>query len=128
MAAETLSHRLRDSPGARIVVDSLPAMSYYLDVEHAVYYHRGYSRFHSYSREHGRRDMWSGRRLLSTPEELSAYAEPAEEIWLVGSIDLVGRTDADLAAAALADGRLIEVGRDVLGQDKRIELVRLRHR
>jgi Dolichyl-phosphate-mannose-protein mannosyltransferase len=128
MAAETLARRHAEAPGTRIVVDSLPAMSYYLDVEHAIYYHRGWSRFEDYSRERGRRDMWSGHRLLSTPEELSAYAEPAEELWLVGSIERIGRTDTDLAAAALADGQLIEVGRDILGQDGRIELIRLRHR
>jgi hypothetical protein len=125
-AAETLARRHADAPGARIVVDTLPAMSYYLDVEHAIYYHRDWSRFEDYSRERGRRDMWSGQRLLSTPEDLLVYAEPAEELWLVGSIKRIGRTDTDLAAAALADGQLIEVGRDVLGQDGRIGVIRLR--
>jgi hypothetical protein len=125
-AAESLARRHADAPGTRIVVDTLPAMSYYLDVEHAIYFHRGYSRFADYSRERGRREMWSGRRLLSTPEELSAYADPAEELWLVGSIEPLGRSDTDLAAVALAHGRLIEVGRDVLGQDGRIQLIRFR--
>jgi hypothetical protein len=124
-AAETIERWHTGTPEARIVVQTLPAMSYYLQSEHAVYFDRGYGRFAGYSRERGRRELWSGQRLLSTPEELFDYAGPADELWLVRSIDPVGRPGVDLAAA-LADGGLTEAGRDVIGQDGRIELIRLR--
>ncbi len=122
-AAATLEHWHAAAPGARIVVDTLPALSYYLGVEHAVYLDRDHNRFAEDSREQGKRDKWSDRRLLSTPEELLAYADPAAELWLVRAIDPANR-GADLDA--LPAGRLTEVARAVLGQDGRIELVRLR--
>jgi hypothetical protein len=123
--AEILARRHAASPGARIVIDTLPALSYYLDREHAIYFDRCCGHFAGYSRERGSREMWSGQRLLSTPEELFAYAEPAEELWLVRESDPVWpRTDL----AAASKGHLIEIGRDILGQDGRIELIRLRHK
>ena len=122
-AAATLTRWHAAAPGARIVVDTLPALSYYLALEHAVYLDRARTRFADDSRERGRRDLWSDRRLLSTPQELLAYADPAEELWLVRATEPAGR-GADLDA--LPAGRLTEVGRAVLGQDGRIELVRLR--
>ncbi len=122
-AAATLTRWHAAAPGARIVVDTLPALSYYLAAEHAVYLDRGHSRFAEDSRERGRREMWSDRRLLSTPDELLAYADPAEELWLVRATEPASR-GADLDA--LPAGRLTEVARAALGQDGRIELVRLR--
>ena len=122
-AAATLTRWHAAAPGARIVVDTLPALSYYLAIEHAVYLDRGRIRFAGDSREGGRREMWSDQRLLSTPEELLAYADPSEELWLVRATR-PARRGADLDA--LPGGRLIEVGRAALGEDGRIELVRLR--
>ena len=123
MAAQTVARRHAASPGPRIVVDTLPAFSYYLDQEHAVYFDRCCKRFSSYARERGSRELWSGQRLLGTPADLLAYAAPAEELWLVRETD-PERHSADLAA--LQDGQLTEVSRDILGQDGRIELIRLR--
>jgi len=122
-AAETVERRHADAPGARIVVDSLPALSYYLNAEHAVYLPRDRARFANVSREEGLRDMWSGRRLLGTPGDLLAYADPAEELWLLRGTE---PPRLGTALATLPEGRLTELGRDVLGQDGRIELIRLR--
>lgn len=122
-AAEIVARRHAAEPEARIVVDSLPALSYYLDIEHAVYHDRSGGRFPIVSRERGRLDLWSDQRLLSTPEELLAYAAPAEELWLVRGTDLrPGAVDL----AALPDGRLVEIGRETVGRDGRIEVIRLR--
>ena len=122
-AAETVARRHTDVPGARIVVDTLPALSHYLDVDHAVYLDRRSTRFAQYGRDRGRRELWSGRCLLSTPEDLLAYADPAEEIWIVRESDPARHWTN---VAAITNGQLIEVARDVIGQDGRIELIRLR--
>ena len=121
-AAATVTRWHAAAPGARIVVDSLPALSYYLALEHAVYLDRGQNRFAEDSRDRGRRDLWSDRRLLSTPAELLAYADPGEELWLVRASEPASR-GADLEA--LQGGRLTAMAPAALGQDGRIELVRL---
>ena len=123
-AAETVARRHADAPGAHIVIENLPAFSYYLDDEHAVYFDRRFARFASYSRKQGQREMWSDQRLLGTPADLVAYVDPGEELWLVRSIDPGGRNGIDLTA--LTAGQLTEIERDVLGQDGAIELIRLR--
>jgi hypothetical protein len=103
------------------VVDSLPALSYYLDQDHAIYYDRCCKRFESYSRERGTREVWSGRPLLSTPADLLAYAAPGEELWLLRDAESHG---TDLTA--LSQVGLTEIGREVVGHDGRIELIRMR--
>jgi hypothetical protein len=70
---------------ARIVVVGLPPVSYYLPSEHAVYYDRADPRFAAVSRERGTRDLWSQRRLLSTPEELREHTTGARRVFLVRS-------------------------------------------
>ena len=125
-AAERVARWHADAPDARIVVDTLPALSYYLDLEHAVYLDRGSQRFANVSRQRGQLDMWSGQRLLSTPEELLAYVDAAEELWLVRGTGSGKPGGIDLAA--LPTHRLSEIARTGLGQDDRVEIVRLRLR
>jgi hypothetical protein len=122
-AAETTARWHAETPDARIVVDTLPALSYYLDGEHALYLDRRRTlRFGQVSRDRGRLDLWSGQRLLGTPEDLFAYAQSAEELWLLRSTD-PDRRGSDLSE--LAVHWPTELRRDVLGQDGRIELIRL---
>ncbi|MDH3297553.1 MAG: glycosyltransferase family 39 protein [Gemmatimonadota bacterium] len=74
-------------PGDLVIAAETPAMSYYLDLEHAVYLDRRGHRFANVSRERGTLDLWSGRRLLSTPEEVDEFTRCAEgAIWLVRSL------------------------------------------
>ena len=122
-AAETVERAHAASPGARIVVDTLPALSYYLDAEHATYLDRCCGYYRGFSRERGSREVWSGRRLLGTSAELIAYADPADELWLLREADPERHT---IDLAALADAGLTEVAREIVGQDGRIEFIRLR--
>jgi hypothetical protein len=57
----------------------------YLDLPHALYLARGSHEFDNVSRASGTVDFWSGRRLLSTPEELCRYTARARRVWLVRS-------------------------------------------
>ena len=122
-AAEAVERLHAEKPEVRIVVDALPALSYYLDAEHAVYLERTRSRFRNVSREKGTLDLWSDRYLMSTPEELLAYVDNNEELWLVHGTEA---PRLGTALATLPQGRLVETGREILGQDRRIELIRLR--
>ena len=72
---------------SRIVVLGVPPVSYYLQPDHAVYYDRAKSRFFNVSRERGQRDIWSGQRLISTPDGLRHYTRGAETVWLVRSVE-----------------------------------------
>ena len=110
---------------ARVVVDTLPALSYYLDMPHAVYLDRTGGRFPIVSRARGTLDMWSGQRLLSTPKEFADYARGAEEVWLVRRVDAA---DRGLDLGALPNDAFVAVERVVPGADQRIEIVRLRPR
>lgn len=126
-AASTVESWRAEFPNARIVVENLPALSHYMRGSHAIYFARDYGRFASYSREQGRRERWSGERLLSTPKELVDYARPAEELWLVRSIDPSTRLPGiDLTAALVASG-FTETERVVASVDGRIEIIRLRN-
>jgi hypothetical protein len=122
-AAATVARWHAAAPGVRIVVDTLPALSYYLDEEHAIYYDRCGKRFRSYARERGTRDMWSGRRLVGRPADVLAYADPNEELWLLREADAL---EPGIDLAALADAGLTELGRERIGEDGGIEIVRLR--
>jgi hypothetical protein len=126
-AAATVEAWRAERPDARIVVENLPALSHYMRGPHAIYFARDYGRFASYSRDQGRRERWSGERLLSTPQELVDYAQPAEELWLVRSIDPSTRPPGiDLAADLVAEG-FVETERVVASVDGRIEVIRLRN-
>ena len=109
--------------GARVVVDTVPALSYYLDMPHAVYLDRTGARFANVARAQGALDMWSGQRLLSTPAEFVEYASGANEVWLVRSVDPESR---GLDLGTLSNGAFVAVERVVPGADQRIEIVRLR--
>lgn len=68
-------------------------------------------------RERGTRELWSGRRLLSTFDDMKEYTQKAKSVWLVlypgwGSLDPV----------ALWPGRVKSVDVCKPGADKRIEV------
>ena len=112
-------------PGAatRIVVENLPAASYYLaDDEHAIYYHRESARFRQVGRERGTRDLWSGMRLLSTPGELAAYTRPAREVWLIREVE---RSPLMPEPEEVWGERLVGRERAFLSRDGRVEVLRL---
>ncbi len=77
--------RVPGREGTRIIVLGNPPISHYLRADHAVYYHRADPRFRRVSREGGQIDLWSGRRLLSTVEEVRAYTARADRVLVVRS-------------------------------------------
>lgn len=126
-AAMTIEEWRAEFPDARIVIENLPAMSHYMKGDYAIYFDRGYGRFASYSRERGQRERWSGKRLLSTPEELVDYARPAAELWLARAIDPTTRPPGTDLTTALLAADFVETERAVTDTDGRIEIIRLRN-
>ncbi|MDH3603712.1 MAG: glycosyltransferase family 39 protein [Candidatus Tectomicrobia bacterium] len=83
--------RFLDGPAAvaaaaPTVVLGQPPVSYHLRRDHAVYYAQQDARFFNVSRQRGQRDLWSGQRLLSTPEDLRHYTRDSQTVWLVRSV------------------------------------------
>jgi len=118
--AATIADWRAENPDARVVVDTLPALSHYLDMAHAVYLDVSGARFATVARARGTVDMWSGQRLLSTPADFAEYARGSEEVWLARPVDPASR-GLDLEALPF-----VVLERVVPGVDGRIEVLRLR--
>jgi hypothetical protein len=82
-------------PNSRIIVDGLPAVSYYLGRPHAVYYERNGRRFYNVSRSAGTVDLWSNQRLLSTDEELRSYTRCVDKVVLIRSSENGSQLDVE---------------------------------
>jgi hypothetical protein len=122
----------------RVIVDTQPPVSYYLEREHAVYIPRHTPfRFDNVSRVQGTVHLWSNQRLLSTHEEVREYTRGAETVWLVrysgpgrdpngAGRPLVGEVRAvEFHPEEIWGDRLIAAERRFVGEDGRIEVVRL---
>lgn len=66
-----------------VIVVAQPPVSHYLQREHAIFYARSDPRFGNVSRQRGTIDRWTGMRLLSTSDEVRAYTERADRVWIV---------------------------------------------
>ena len=72
---------------AMVVAADTPPFSYYYPEPHFVYVARDHRRFRAVSRERGTVDLWSGRALLSTSEELLSTTSWVSDVWLVTRVD-----------------------------------------
>lgn len=105
------------APGARVIAAGVPVVSWYLDREHAVYLDRADRRFVDVARERGTRELWSGRRLLSTPAEVRTWLNGAAEAWVIRPVQAAHPLDLPVPGRTVAP-----VYRSV---DGRIEVLRL---
>jgi len=119
-AAEFLEARSIDNPQMPIITVGLPPVSHYLDLDHAVFYPRGRPIFHAVTRDRGTRDLWSQRRLLGTDEDLRSYTAGAEAVWL---IRFAKPGLQRFRAEEVWSERILDVRRDFLSEDGRIEAV-----
>lgn len=111
-------------PKELIVVEEAPAVSHYLEREHAVYLDRRGTRFRLVSRDRGTRDLWSNQRLLSTPTQLYDYTQGASVVWIVRAAQDRKWIQPD----DVWGGRLINVERPFLSPDGALEVLRVRLR
>ena len=112
------------SNGSRVVVsDKVSTVAAYLKPEFAVFWPREDIRFRGISRNAGKRELWSGRQLLSTIEEVIEYTQNADTVWLL----VLGlradplRLDPEVAWP----GRVQNVVVYRPGRDERIEVWRI---
>jgi hypothetical protein len=109
--------------GSRIIVSlHVNTVAAYLKSEFAMYWPRESSTFPIVSREGGTREMWSGRRLLSTIEEVADYTRGSERVWLVVKGKSIGHR---LDPEAVWPGRVKDVQVYGPGRDGRIEVWRI---
>ena len=105
-----------------IIVWSQPPVSYYLRGTHAVFYGRRDRRFRGISREAGTIDLWSNQRLLTAAEEVRAYAEGRDLLWVVQGVSGSG-------AVARVEEVLGSVGgppeQVFVSEDGRLEVLRI---
>ena len=81
--ASFVASAVADGAGDGVIVQGLPAASWYLSTPYAVYVSRDAMRFRRVSREGGTIDVWSKQRLLSTDADLSATCEAASTLWVI---------------------------------------------
>jgi hypothetical protein len=70
-----------------VVAADTPPFSYYYSGPHFVYVARMHPRFPTVSRQQGTVDLWSGRPLLSTAEELLRVTSAANDVWIITRLD-----------------------------------------
>ena len=121
-AAQWLETKAERQPDDLIIVDYSVPVSYYLRADHAVYLHRDSFRFYERSRQRGTVELWSRRRLLSTPEEVDGYTRDAAAVWLVRS---TGVEPFSLDAEKAWAGRRTTVKRVFLSGDGQVEVLRI---
>ncbi len=109
-------------PRDGIVVAGVPPVSFYLEADHALYYERTDLRFFRVARERGTLELWSSRRLLSSADELRAFAAEHATLWVVRSIGARGALPA--IESVLSDPR-VRFERAALSQDARLEVLRV---
>lgn len=111
------------SDGSRIVVSwHVNTVGYYLKPEFAMYWPREVAYFAAISRAGGTRELWSGKRLLSTIEELIEFTKKADNVWLV----VLGKNDSlKLDPEMVWPGRVQDVEVFRPGRDERIEVWRI---
>lgn len=109
-------------PRDAIVVAAVPPVSFYLAADHALFYERDDLRFFRVARERGTLDLWSNRRLLSSADELRAFAAQHDTLWVVRSLGPGGALPA--LESILSDPRA-RPARAMLGQDGRLEVLRI---
>jgi hypothetical protein len=116
--ANFVASAVENGAGDGVIVQGLPAVSWYLSTPYAVYFSRDDMRFPRVSREGGTIDVWSNQRLLSTDADLSATCEAASTLWVVR------RSGDDRGFCrgvwASVQDTIVDVG-----ADGRIEVVRL---
>jgi 4-amino-4-deoxy-L-arabinose transferase-like glycosyltransferase len=104
----------------KTVVLGQPAVSYYLNVPHALYYGRNEKRFFNVSRVAGTVDKWSNQRLLSTEEEVRNYTLAAENVLVIRSASEKRQT---LDVASTWAGRMLDSATVFKGLDARVEVL-----
>ena len=105
---------------SRIVVScDVDTIGFYLDKEFAIYFPRDRFDYSIISREKGTRELWSGKRMISTIKEVMEFTEKAESVWLVLYPEW-GALKLDPENVWPSRVRSIEVYKP--GRDKRIEV------
>jgi hypothetical protein len=109
------------SDGATVIImSSANTVGAYLKSDFVIYWRRTDSRFALVSREGGSRELWSGRRMLSTFQDLAEYTQGAQTVWLVFYPGW-----ESLEPSAVWPGRVLSVEVHKPGIDKRIEVWRI---
>lgn len=121
--AKFVHHSLQPGEDAPVVVVEQPPMSRYLDdlgVDYAIYYDRRGHRFGITQR--GSIEIWSGRTLLSTLDDLRRYSEGARTMYLVMG---VGEGDRLFEVPDVWPDSLLKAERVFLNRDRSIEVMRV---
>ena len=122
--AQFLNQAVLDpDPTTRIVVVDRPPVSHYLERDHAIYTPRTRAQFHRVSRMGGTLELWSNKRLLSTPEDLRNYTAGAHTVWIVKTSNA---REEPFRLAEVWNGRLVSTSRVFLSVDERIEVIVVR--
>ncbi|MEW5975900.1 MAG: glycosyltransferase family 39 protein [Acidobacteriota bacterium] len=77
--------------------------------------------FYEWSRAGGTRDIWEGRLLMSTPEELREVSRSDRQVWLARPV----REGAELRPSDIWGERLERAEREFLSSDSQIEVLRV---
>ncbi|MBM3804750.1 MAG: hypothetical protein FJW26_20855 [Acidimicrobiia bacterium] len=110
------------SPSALFVVHHCPPVARQFRPErYATYLSRSSLGFYEWSRERGTRDVWEGRRLLSTWEELREISRSDTQVFLMRPLTVM----AQLRPEGIWPERLDRVTREFLSRDGRTEVLRV---
>jgi hypothetical protein len=112
-----------------VVVVEPPASRLYLDRPFLPYVGDERPRYRNVARHEGTREIWTGRRLLHSPEMLFDAVPPAGEgdLWFVAAVhDLAGSFSEGVDLVALAASAGLEAEIVYTGQDARVGVWRIR--
>ncbi|PYV41554.1 MAG: hypothetical protein DMG06_16715 [Acidobacteria bacterium] len=110
------------APDALFVVHYCPPVArQFLPRRYASYLPRSSFGFYEWSRERGTRDVWKGRLLLSTWQELREATRSDPVVWLVRPLSVA----AQLQPEVVWGERLQRVTQEFLSRDGRIEVLRV---
>ena len=105
-----------------VVVDDFSALSHYLDLPHGLYIDWSDGRFAGLSRSGGTRNTWTDGPLLGRVEDLRAYGEGHQRLWVIRPTD---ERRQRLPLEAAFGARIGEVERVFLSKDGRVEVLRM---
>ena len=121
-AADYLRNVVKKAPDDLFVVRACPPIARLFQARrYASFYRRSSLRFYELSRERGTRDLWEGRLLLSSFEELREASRSDQTVWLVQPSWRANQFQPE----AIWGGRLERVTQELLSRDGGIQVLRV---
>jgi hypothetical protein len=122
---KSVANLLNDQVSRKSVIilsRDVDTLGFYLEKNYVLYWPRDSADFAGVSRDAGTRELWSGKKMISTNSEIIEIAEAAQEVWLV--FYPMWR-NWDLDPESVWPGRVQNVVVSTPGLDKRIEVLKI---